>query len=109
MIPEISKSLEEIVIYTVGAILTFILIRLYVRGGICRGNRNMQGKVVVITGGNAGIGRETVEVLSGKDCTVVFGARDKVKSEKVVSEIKTKLPNCKLIYLPLDLANKSSI
>ncbi len=58
--------------------LAFITVaRLYFRGGVCRANRDLRGLVVVITGGSAGIGKETVKVLATKGCTIIFGARDK--------------------------------
>ena len=41
-----------------GSILTFLIAaKLYFRGGICRANRDLSDKVIVVTGGNAGIGK----------------------------------------------------
>ena len=40
-----------------GVITTLGLLKMYFKGGVCRANRDMQGQVVVITGGNAGIGK----------------------------------------------------
>lgn len=47
-------------------------------------DRDLTGETIVITGGSDGIGKETVKVLSSKGCKIVFGARDKFKSQKVV-------------------------
>lgn len=63
-----------------GSIILLTATKLYCRGGICKVDRDLRGKVIVITGGNSGIGKETVEALSTKGCTVIFGARDRAKS-----------------------------
>jgi hypothetical protein len=54
--------------------------KLYFNGGVCRVNRDLTGKFVVITGGNTGIGKATIEELSKQDCTIIFGAIDQRKS-----------------------------
>jgi hypothetical protein len=51
--------------YVIGATaLTFSVLALakkYFNGGVCRVNRDLSGKVIVITGGNAGIGKALIE------------------------------------------------
>jgi 5,10-methylene-tetrahydrofolate dehydrogenase/methenyl tetrahydrofolate cyclohydrolase len=66
---------------TGGALLALVGIKLYFRGGVCKVDRDLSGKVIVITGGSAGIGKATIEALASKDCTIIFGARDVAKSE----------------------------
>ena len=41
-------------------IMVLYLTRQYFKGGVCKGNRDMTGKIVLITGGNSGIGKATV-------------------------------------------------
>ena len=65
--------------------------------------------MVVITGGNAGIGRETVLELAKKGCTIIFGARDQIKSEEVLNEVRKQNPEAHVMYFPLDLGDKKSI
>jgi NAD(P)-dependent dehydrogenase (short-subunit alcohol dehydrogenase family) len=45
---------------------------------------DLSGKYAVVTGGNSGIGQETVLELIRLNCNVIIGARDRLNSEKVV-------------------------
>lgn len=67
-------------VITAGSIILLVATKLYFRGGMCKVDRDLNGKVIVVTGGNAGIGKETVDALSTKGCTIIFGARDRGKS-----------------------------
>lgn len=49
--------------------------------------KNISGKKVLITGGSSGIGRATAEELISKGAIVSITGRDKLKLEKVASEI----------------------
>lgn len=48
---------------------------------------NLQGKVVIVTGGNAGIGLETVRTLAEAGATIIVPARDVEKARKNLSGI----------------------
>ncbi len=94
---------------TLGGIAVLTAAKMYFRGGVCKADRDLRGKVVVVTGGSAGIGKETIKALSGKGCTIIFGARDKSKSDEVINTIISKNKDCRIFYFPLDLASKKSI
>jgi NAD(P)-dependent dehydrogenase (short-subunit alcohol dehydrogenase family) len=64
---------------------------------------DLRGKLVVITGGYAGIGLETARVLAKAGASIVAGARDMKKAEAALSSIGN------LEVLPLDLAEPESI
>jgi len=49
---------------------------------------NIEGKVVVITGGSSGLGEATARFLAKKGAKVVLGARRVEKLEKIAAEIK---------------------
>jgi retinol dehydrogenase 12 len=83
-------------------------LKAYFAGGVCKANRDLTGKIVLITGGSAGLGEQTLRVLATKGCTLIFGARDRQKSEAIVKELQER-HKCHLIYYPLDLADLKSI
>ncbi|WP_158800157.1 SDR family NAD(P)-dependent oxidoreductase [Pedobacter sp. L105] len=67
-------------------------------------------KVIVITGGNAGLGLETARILAqDKNITLILGCRDQVKAQKAVAELKTQSDNPNIRSLELDLASFASI
>lgn len=72
-------------------------------------NVKLDGKVVVITGGNTGIGKETARDLSRRGAAeVVLACRDMGKAEKAANEIEKETGN-KVTTLKLDLASLASI
>lgn len=50
---------------------------------------NLNGKIAIVTGGNSGIGLETVRKLSLAGATVIVPARDLEKAKKNLQNIKT--------------------
>ncbi|KIW14279.1 hypothetical protein PV08_07061 [Exophiala spinifera] len=70
---------------------------------------DLAGKVFIVTGGNAGIGRETVMGLASHGARVYMGGRSKQKAMDAIVEIKEKLPSADIQYLHLDLSNLESV
>jgi NAD(P)-dependent dehydrogenase (short-subunit alcohol dehydrogenase family) len=66
-------------------------------------------KLILVTGGTSGIGKETVRGLASTGATVVFTAREREKGEKVIKEIIEETGNSNVEYLLCDLASLSSI
>lgn len=52
---------------------------------------SMDGKIVLITGGNAGLGLESTKRLAAAGATVVFTSRNEAKGKKALDEIKEYL------------------
>jgi hypothetical protein len=70
---------------------------------------DVKDKVVIITGSNAGIGKETARVLASAGAHVILSGRDLVKLKKVEKEIKFESKNSKVNSIQLDLGDKESI
>jgi len=70
---------------------------------------SLKGKVVVITGGTAGIGKETVRELAKAGATVHVLARDPNKAARVISEIKETVPNADLHVHQVNLSDFATV
>ncbi|KAI4111841.1 MAG: hypothetical protein LQ339_000300 [Xanthoria mediterranea] len=71
---------------------------------------DLSGKVVVITGGNNGLGKESVLQLAKHNPARIFlAARTPSKAEAAIKEIKTAVPSANISYLKLDLCSFKSI
>ena len=75
---------------------------------------DLSGKVVLVTGANSGIGRETVLQLTKHNPSRIFvGARSQSKAEEAIEQIKQALPDTassvSLTFLKLDLSSFQSI
>jgi retinol dehydrogenase-14 len=69
----------------------------------------MQGKIVLITGANSGIGKETTKALAKKGATIVMACRNLTKANPVCEAIKQESGNRHIEVMQLDLASLSSI
>ena len=69
---------------------------------------DLSGKIVIVTGGNTGIGRETVKALLTKNATVYLAARNKQKSETTIQELK-EATGKEAKFLELDLSELKKV
>jgi NAD(P)-dependent dehydrogenase (short-subunit alcohol dehydrogenase family) len=70
---------------------------------------SQSGKVAVVTGGNGGLGLETVRQLTARGATVVIGARNLEKAAAARSQIESTVPGAAIGILQLDLGSLASI
>jgi NAD(P)-dependent dehydrogenase (short-subunit alcohol dehydrogenase family) len=69
----------------------------------------MDDKVVVITGGNSGIGLETSVALAGAGARIVMGCRNPTKATAAVDDVRARSGNEDVESRPLDLADLTSV
>ncbi|GAA2771049.1 SDR family NAD(P)-dependent oxidoreductase [Streptomyces rameus] len=67
------------------------------------------GRVVLVTGGNAGIGYFVAEQLSAAGVTVVLGSRNPAKAEAATASIRSRVPDARVRAVRLDLADLPSL
>lgn len=70
---------------------------------------DMQGKTIVITGANSGIGYEAATILAGRGAEIVMAVRNYEKGQKALQAIQNVHPNAKLQLMRLDLSELASI
>ncbi|MFT6210580.1 MAG: NAD(P)-dependent dehydrogenase (short-subunit alcohol dehydrogenase family) [Bacteroidia bacterium] len=69
----------------------------------------MKEKTVVITGGNAGIGKATAIELAKKGADIVITSRSEDKAKAAVAEIKSASENDSVSYVLVDLSSQESV
>ncbi|KAH9945581.1 NAD(P)-binding protein [Amylocystis lapponica] len=69
---------------------------------------DLTGKVIIVTGGNLGIGKETIKVLLQHNAKVYMASRNRDKACAAVQELRAET-NREAIFLELDLSNLASV
>jgi NAD(P)-dependent dehydrogenase (short-subunit alcohol dehydrogenase family) len=69
----------------------------------------VQGKVVVVTGSNSGIGKETVVALATLGATTVLACRNPEKAEAAAADVRAASGSDEVHVVTLDLADLSSV
>ncbi|KAH9028259.1 NAD(P)-binding protein [Lactarius hengduanensis] len=69
---------------------------------------DLTGKVILVTGGNTGIGKETVKQLLAHNAKVYLAARSAQKANEAIAELKNETGK-QAIFLQLDLSDIPAI
>ncbi|KAL8784116.1 MAG: hypothetical protein Q9213_004175 [Squamulea squamosa] len=71
---------------------------------------DLSGKVIIVTGGNSGLGKESVLQLAKHNPSRIFlAARTLSKAEAAIEEVKNAVPSANLTFLELDLCSFKSV
>ncbi|CAG2172541.1 unnamed protein product, partial [Oppiella nova] len=77
--------------------------------GRVKSDKKLNGQVVVVTGANTGIGKETAYHMTLREAKVYIGCRDVVKGETAVKDIVALNPKADIKLLKLDLSSLQSV
>ncbi|XP_045921730.1 retinol dehydrogenase 12-like [Micropterus dolomieu] len=86
--------------------------RMYCRSVCCNrwsSEERLDGKTVIITGANTGIGKETARDLARRGARIVMACRDLERAEEARAEILEDTGNENVIIRKLDLSDTKSI
>lgn len=87
-----------------------LLLKVYTRYtiGVCLCTAKMEGKTVIVTGGNSGIGKETAKELARRKARVILACRNLGKAEQAAREIHEETGQ-RVVVKHLDLASYKSV
>ncbi|XP_029017201.1 retinol dehydrogenase 14 isoform X1 [Betta splendens] len=97
-------------LYTIlASLVSFFILKWLKKRRYCTDVKRLDGKTVLITGGNSGVGKETAVALAMRGARVIIACRDVGKAEKAVREIKFRSRSLNVLHMELDLANLQSV
>lgn len=70
---------------------------------------DLSGKIIIVTGGNSGLGYESVKAFAEKGAEVILACRDLEKGKMARAEMMQTIMSGKIEVLPLDLMDLSSV
>ena len=96
-----------------GVVLCLLLFRRWMRGPRCQSAARLNGKTVLITGANTGIGKLTAEDLCRRGARVVMLCRSRARGQQAADEIKSALAGVggvgEILVEELDLSSLASV
>jgi NAD(P)-dependent dehydrogenase (short-subunit alcohol dehydrogenase family) len=101
----------KISLITLSSLASFFYLshKFYFSGGKCKSKARLNGKTVIITGANTGIGKETALDMARRGARVIMACRDLQKALNAADEIRKKTGNGNVFVEMLDLASMDSI
>jgi NAD(P)-dependent dehydrogenase (short-subunit alcohol dehydrogenase family) len=70
---------------------------------------NLQGRTIIVTGANTGIGEPTARVLASAGARVIYACRNREAGEAAVARARREFPSCRAEFAALDLASLASV
>ena len=70
---------------------------------------DLSGKVALVTGGNAGLGYETVKAIASRGAHTIIAARNPHKADDARARLLQQMPSASIDVLQLDLASLASV
>ncbi|XP_003747906.1 retinol dehydrogenase 12-like [Galendromus occidentalis] len=93
------------------ALAAFLVLKVYLlcTTAQCTSKKRMDGKVVIITGSNSGIGKQTAKDLVRRGARVIMGCRDLVKAAEAATEILDEVPGGQIVMKKIDNCDFESV
>ncbi|XP_010754832.2 retinol dehydrogenase 13 [Larimichthys crocea] len=96
-----------LIVFVAGA--GVLALRRWLAGGVCRSKVSLDGKTVLITGANTGIGKETALDMAKRGARVILACRDITRARIAADEIRQQSGNGNVVVKKLDLSSLQSV
>ncbi|KAG5676985.1 hypothetical protein PVAND_006776 [Polypedilum vanderplanki] len=93
----------------IGVASLIYFLKTYIRRAKFTKTTRIDGKIVIITGANTGIGKETAIDLAKRGGKIYIACRDEKRGEDALKEIKERSDSDKVHFMQLDLASLESV
>ncbi|XP_041850552.1 dehydrogenase/reductase SDR family member 13-like [Melanotaenia boesemani] len=98
------------VYFTAAAVCLYLLVYYHAfRGGRCSSSVKLEGKTVIVTGSNTGIGKSTALELAKRGARVVLACRSRERAEAAAFDIRRESGNNQVVFMELDLSSLKSV
>ncbi|XP_055592999.1 retinol dehydrogenase 14 isoform X3 [Uranotaenia lowii] len=102
-------SIAAYVVTSIAVFLSVFKTYLYLTCGKITNSRNMEGKTVIITGANSGIGKETARDLAKRGARVIMACRNMETAKEAREKIVDESQNSNVFVKQVDLSSLASI
>ena len=95
-----------------GLVITGLGIRAFrkwIAGGVCTSQTKLDGKTVIITGANSGIGLETAVDMAKRNARVILACRSVERGKAAVADVKKRSGYNNVVFVQLDLGSLDSV
>lgn len=93
-----------------GLLAVYLLLRVTVmKMPRCTSTARLDGKTVIVTGANTGIGKATAMDLARRGARVILACRDEGRAQAAVTDIQRETGSKEVLYMHLDLASLKSV